>query len=191
MPPAQPHRNDQPHVPRSAVAPAEPATFMFVDDGLIPNNPALPLILYRSAVAVAGAHDPAALLEQVFAVHGWGDMWRNGIYGFAHYHAMIHEVCGIAHGRARVRFGGTRGEEIDLAAGDVVILPAGTGHQRLTATRNLLVVGAYPPEGTYDLCRPTPTHHARALETIPRVPLPHTDPVHGHDGPLMRLWSRK
>jgi uncharacterized protein YjlB len=75
-----------------------------------------------------------------------------------------------------------------VAAGDVAVLPAGTGHQRLSASSDLLVVGAYPPAGTYDLCRATTTEHERALATIPHVPLPSTDPLYGPDGPLLTLW---
>ena len=56
-------------------------------------------------------------------------MWRNGIYPYAHYHSMIHEAMGLARGRATVRFGGENGQDIEIVAGDVVILPAGTGHQ--------------------------------------------------------------
>jgi uncharacterized protein YjlB len=117
-------------------------------------------------------------------------MWRNGIYPFTHYHSRIHEALGVARGRARVRFGGKTGEELEIEAGDVAVLPAGTGHQRLSASADLLVVGAYPPQGTYDLCRATPSEHARAVTTIPLVPLPVTDPLHGADGPLIALWRR-
>jgi uncharacterized protein YjlB len=97
-------------------------------------------------------------------------------------------VLGIAAGKARVRFGGKNGEELDVEAGDVAVLPAGTGHQRVSSTPDLLVIGAYPPDGHYDLCRGTSAEHARALETIPRVPLPQTDPLFGADGPLTKLW---
>src|SRR5262245_27811551 len=112
-----------------------PLAFLFEDDGAIPNNPQLPFLVYPKAVDLRGRIDPAAAFEEMFAANGWGDnMWRNGIYPFAHYHAMIHEAMGIARGRARVRFGGAGGKEIDLTAGDVAVLPAGTGHQRISSS---------------------------------------------------------
>jgi len=166
----------------------EPLTFMFPDDGIIPNNPSLPLLVYRRAINLAGTPDPERAIERIFASNGWGDMWRNGIYPFTHYHSMIHEVLGIARGRVRVRFGGSRGEEIEVAAGAVAVLPAGTGHQRAEQSADLVVIGGYPPAGTYNLCRGTPREHERARAVIPRVPLPATDPVFGPQGPLTRLW---
>jgi uncharacterized protein YjlB len=39
------------------------------------------------------------------------------------------------------------------------------------------------------ITRPTPENHAKALKSIPQVPLPDTDPVLGADGPLVRLWK--
>jgi uncharacterized protein YjlB len=97
---------------------------------------------------------------------------------------------GLARGRAKVRFGGQGGKEIDLYAGDVCILPAGTGHQGLWASPDLMVIGAYPPAGTYDLCRGSKAEHAKAIVAIAEVPLPATDPVFGPGGPLTRLWRR-
>jgi uncharacterized protein YjlB len=166
----------------------EPLCFVFADDGAIPNN-RLPFLVYKGAIDAAGKRDPASAFEKAFERNGWGHgMWRNGIYPFVHYHSQIHEVLGIAAGAARVRFGGDKGAEIDVEAGDVAVLPAGTGHQRLSATPDLLVVGAYPPDGHYNLCRGTRAEHARALDTIPRVPLPENDPLFGAEGPLTRLW---
>ncbi|MGC1464255.1 MAG: cupin domain-containing protein [Pseudolabrys sp.] len=165
-----------------------PLTFIFADDGSIPNNP-LPMLYYRRGIDLSGSIEPEEIVERAFAANGWGrDMWRNGIFPYVHYHSMIHEALGIARGRARVRFGGSKGEEVDLNPGDVAVLPAGTGHQRLAGSDDLVVIGAYPLGGKYNLCRGSKHEHARALITIPQVPLPKSDPVFGSAGPLPKLW---
>lgn len=169
----------------------KPNVFRFADDGFIPNNPDLAFILYRSPVRVTSAPDPAALFEVLFARNGWKNSWRNGIYEYAHYHSQIHEVLGIARGAAMVRFGGSKGRIVKLRAGDVAVLPAGIGHQRLEGDDDFLVVGAYPASGKYDECRASPEERDRALKTIPRVPLPKKDPVYGSGGPLARLWLKR
>jgi uncharacterized protein YjlB len=163
-------------------------TFRFEDDGVIPNHPHWPLVVYRGALWLSKEFDPAAILEDLFAANGWEKSWRNGVYPYVHYHSSIHEVLGVARGSAKVRFGGNRGRSLALKAGDVAILPAGTGHQRLEASDEFLVVGAYPPEGTYDLCTRS-EDHAEAVRTIPRVPKPRKDPVYGEEGPLAGVWK--
>ncbi|MBZ0138266.1 MAG: cupin domain-containing protein [Pseudorhodoplanes sp.] len=168
----------------------KPVTFLFPDDGAIPNNPALPFIVYRDAINLAGTPDPESLVENVIAGNGWGNLWRNGIYEYVHYHSMIHEALGIARGRAKVRFGGANGEELDIGPGDVVILPAGTGHQCLWASPDLVVIGAYPKTGRFDLCRGSKAEREKALATIAQVPVPDSDPVYGKNGPLLKLWAK-
>jgi uncharacterized protein YjlB len=165
----------------------EPLTFVFGDDGLVPNNP-MPFLVYKQAVALDNAH-PEQTIERLFGANGWGDMWRNGVYDYLHYHSTVHEALGIARGHARVRFGGNSGKEFEISAGDVAILPAGTGHQCLSASRDFSVVGAYPPGARMQVTRPTPENHRNALETIPQVKLPNADPVLGARGPLVRLWK--
>src|SRR6185437_7778196 len=135
----------------------EPLTFHFEDDGLVPNN-AMPFLVYKSAVTLARG-EPELTIERLFGDNGWGAMWRNGVYDFLHYHATVHEVLGVARGHARVRFGGNKGEELAIAAGDVAILPAGTGHQCLSASDDFSAVGAYPPGPPMDLQRATPENH--------------------------------
>ncbi|MEH2537772.1 hypothetical protein [Bradyrhizobium sp. AZCC 1699] len=169
-------------------ADVEPLTFVFEDDGLVPNNP-LPLLVYKGAVYVANDH-PEKTIEALFGGNGWGAMWRNGVYDYVHYDATVHEALGVARGRARVRFGGISGKELEITPGDVAILPAGTGHQCVFASPDFCVVGAYPPGPPMQITRPTPENHAKALKTIPEVKLPKTDPVLGEDGPLVRLWKR-
>jgi uncharacterized protein YjlB len=168
-------------------ADVEPVPIVFEDDGLVPNNP-MPFLVYKGAVAVDNAH-PEKTIEGLFGANGWGEMWRNGVYDYLHYHATVHEALGVARGHARVRFGGDKGEVLEIAAGDVAILPAGTGHQCLSASRDFSVVGAYPPGPKMQITRPTAENHAKALKTIPQVKLPETDPVMGAKGPLVRLWK--
>ena len=166
----------------------EPLTFLFEDDGLVPNNP-MPLLVYKGAVNVANDH-PEQTIEDLFGANGWGAMWRNGVYDYAHYHATVHEVLGVARGKARVQFGGDHGKALEIAAGDVAILPAGTGHQLISASGDFCVVGAYPPGPPMQITRPTSENRAKALKTIPKTKLPNTDPVRGPHGPLMRLWKQ-
>ena len=166
----------------------EPLSFVFEDDGLVPNNP-IPLLVYKRAIDVANDH-PEKTIEGLFGANGWGEMWRNGVYDYLHYHATVHEALGVARGHARVRFGGNEGKEIEIAAGDVAILPAGTGHQCLFASGDFCVIGAYPPGPKMQITRPTPENYRKALKTIPEVKLPKTDPVMGEEGPLLRLWKR-
>ena len=169
------------------VRPRKPQAFRFKDDGVIPNHPHWPLIVYRGAVRFGDAFDPAAVFEDLFMQHGWGDSWRDGIYDYVHYHSRIHEVLGIARGQCKVQFGGLKGRTMTVKAGDVAILPAGTGHQCLAASQDFLVVGAYPPNGTYDECTSSEDHKA-ALRTIPKVARPRQDPVYGARDPLLTVW---
>ena len=167
---------------------SKPHTYLFADDGSIPNNPSLPFVVFPKAIDLSGSPDPEELIEETFARNGWVDIWRNGIYPYAHYHSQIHEGMGVARGRAKVRFGGENGQELDIGPGDVAVLPAGTGHQCLWASPDLMVIGAYPKSGKYDLCRGSKAEHAKALATIPLVPMPNSDPVYGENGPLLTLW---
>jgi uncharacterized protein YjlB len=167
-------------------ADVEPLTFVFADDGLVPNNP-MPFLVYKGG-AVDNDH-PEKTIEGLFGANGWGEMWRNGVFDYLHYHATVHEALGVARGHARVRFGGDNGREIEIAAGDVAILPAGTGHQCLSHSRDFCVVGAYPPGPKMHVTLPTPENYRKALQTIPKVELPKIDPVLGADGPLVRLWK--
>lgn len=172
----------------AAVRARKAHTFRFRDDGIIPNHPRWPLIVYRGAVRFPARCDPAAVWEDLFERNGWDDSWRDGIYDYVHYHSRIHEVLGIARGHGRVQLGGARGRILTLKAGDAAILPAGTGHQCLGASDDFLVVGAYPPFGTYDECTNAQAHK-RALVTIPKVGRPRKDPVYGASGPLLKVWK--
>src|SRR3954454_9657935 len=117
--------------------------YQLKDDGAIPNNAELPLLIYEGAFKLP-ARDQASVIEKVFAANGWTGTWRNGIYRFHHYHSQTHEVLGVFSGSATVQFGGQHGITQSLRAGDVVIIPAGVAHKNLGASANFGVVGAYP-----------------------------------------------
>jgi hypothetical protein len=94
-----------------------PLTLTFADDGRIPNNPHLALLLYRAALTITGVTNPERLLVDAFTRNNWGNVWQNGIYPYTHYHSTTHEVLGVARGQATVRFGDERGKDVDLTAG--------------------------------------------------------------------------
>lgn len=161
--------------------------YVLADDGLIPNNAKLPLVLYRQVLALDGLREPERAFEALFRSNGWRGAWVDAIYDVHHYHSTAHEVFGIAEGVARVQFGGPEGLVVDLTAGDAAVIPAGVGHC-LIEGEDLFVVGAYPEGQDWDLCRANASDRAKALENIPWVPLPKLDPVFGPAGPVLTLW---
>jgi uncharacterized protein YjlB len=164
-------------------------TYLFDDDGSIPNNPTLPLIVYTQAL------DPIGDLEKAFrdtlAKNRWGGTWVSGVYGYHHYHSTAHEVLCVLRGGAEVMFGGKDGVAILVQPGDVVIIPAGVGHCNLSSGDDFKVLGAYPEGQTWDLCTGKPGERPQVLENIRNVPLPKADPIFGTDGPLMLQWKSK
>ncbi len=135
------------------------------------------------------AEDPPAAFEATFRQNGWTGTWRNGIYPYHHYHSTAHEVLGVASGSARVCLGGEGGTEIYVAAGDVIVIPAGLAHCLIEERDGFLVVGAYAGGRHWDILRPRAATLDGALERIAAVPLPDSDPVAGPDGILLRLWA--
>ena len=165
------------------------STHEFADAGSIPNNPDLPLILYRRALDEDGT-DRASAFERLFTSHGWGGTWRNGMHPFHHYHSTAHEVLGIAAGSVTVHFGGESGRPVDLVAGDAVLIPAGVGHKRVNSSPDLLVVGAYPVGQRWDLIRDDDVVDGAAVRArIRALEMPPLDPIAGADGPLSTHWA--
>ena len=155
--------------------------------GAIPNHPRWPLLVYTGAVAIAGA-DPAAAFEALFDRNRWPAAWRNGVYAHHHFHTTAHEALGVYSGEVTVQFGGEDGIVVTAHPGDVIVLPAGTGHKRLSSRGALGVVGAYPVGQRADMCTPPLADRKRSTDAVARVPLPECDPVYGPGGPLFTHW---
>lgn len=160
----------------------QPQAHIFKDSGEIPNS-VLPLLIYPQAVPA-----DADAIEAMMRKNGWRPAWRYSVYTYPHYHTTAHEFLGVYRGSARIRLGHTTGGVFEVKAGDVIVIPAGVGHQNLGASDDFHVVGGYPPGQSADQMRGRPGERPAADERIARVPLPDTDPVHGEGGPLIRLW---
>ena len=161
----------------------EPESLRLQANGWMPNNPALPVLIYRGG---AETGDPSSI-EARLRRNGWRPDWRDGVYPFHHYHSTAHEALACTAGEATLMLGGEDGRQIDVAAGDLLVLPAGTGHCRIAASGDFLLVGAYPDGQHWDVCRTAAD--AETLRRIAEVPLPSADPLDGAEGALPRLWS--
>lgn len=164
----------------------EPQQLVFQDDGAIPNNP-LALLLYRQAF-VPKTKDLASVIEERFAANDWTGSWRAGVYPFPHYHSTTHEVLGVFSGSAKLRLGGAQGTTVEVHPGDVIVIPAGVGHQKLESSGDFNVVGAYPEGRRWDLLRGLPGERPQADRNVAAVPLPNNDPLYGSSGPLKQIW---
>lgn len=172
---------------RDVVQAAQVAAHLLPDDGTFPNNERLPLLVYVGALHLP-ARDPAATIEALFQANHWGGSWRNGVYGFQHYHSRAHEVLGIFSGTAKLQLGGEGGVVVTVGAGDVAILPAGTAHKNLGSSPDFRCVGAYPPGQYPDMNYGRSGERPGADNSIARVALPPADPVYGDQGPLVEQW---
>ncbi|MBM4027248.1 MAG: cupin domain-containing protein [Planctomycetes bacterium] len=162
--------------------------FILTDNGVFPNNRRLPLLVYKRALNPE-VPDVTTQVQALLAEHGWGGSWIDSIFDYHHYHSNAHEVLAVCGGRAEVRFGGEHGITLTLAAGDVVVIPAGVAHKNLGAGSDFVVVGAYPrgQEG-YDMCHGRHEERPEADKNIVSVPDPESDPLYGTDGLLKEHW---
>ena len=163
-------------------------THMFEDDGRIPNNPELPLLLYPGALS--GTDDLESAFRAMLEENGWGGAWRNGVFPYHHYHSISHEALGVVGGGARLTFGGPSGVTLEVEAGDVVVIPAGVGHKNEGSGAGFSVIGAYPHgQESYDLRTGEEGERPEVLENVRNVALPELDPVFGEEGPLVEHWT--
>jgi len=169
----------------SSPDPATPEAFHLDSNGRMPNSH-LPVVIYRG---VSKEADLETYFRRLFNSNHWSGDWAMGIFGYHHFHSNAHEVLGVAAGSATLVLGGEGGRALEVGAGDVLILPAGTGHRRIKDSWDFWVVGAYP-RGQENCDEYTDqrmcTNCALRLRA---VALPSRDPVYGKDGQLLSLWN--
>lgn len=157
------------------------------DDGTFPNNPKLPVLVYKGAFLLH-PKDETAAIKKVFEGNGWSNAWEDGIYDYHHYHSITHEVLGVFCGVADLQLGGPHGVCVEVVRGDVIIIPAGVAHKCLKCSDDFTVVGAYPGGRDYDMNYGKAGERTAAIENIAKVPLPDKDPVYGKSGMMIETW---
>ncbi|KIL49471.1 cupin domain-containing protein [Jeotgalibacillus soli] len=158
--------------------------YSFEDDGFMPNNPCLPVLIYEGVFL-----DNPDEIEATFNKNGWSNSWVNGVFDHHHYHSNAHEVLGVQSGSAMIQLGGEKGKMIEVNTGDVLVLPAGTGHKKMSASSHFRIVGAYPEGMEYNTRTGEPGERPVVLQEIRNVPIPSTDPVYGKEGSLLERWT--
>lgn len=159
---------------------------MYRDDGEVPNNPVLPVVVVKGAILPGQGPRPAMAL---LASNRWGGNWASTIFDYQHYHPNAHEALIVCGGRAEVQLGGPSGDIFEVSDGDAIVLPAGTGHCRLSGDRDFMVCGGYPPgQENYEIVSAGSQSIAEAHARIAMVSMPATCPIFAGDGPLLTAW---
>lgn len=166
-------------------------SYYFQNDGLVPNSK-LPVLIYRNAVdffGIVGVEQSKEKLSKVVSKNQWYLDWVASIYRRLHYHSTAHEALVILCGRSSLRLGGNRfGIIRKVTPGDVVLIPAGVGHQRMESTDDFMVFGLYPKGQKWDLQWGWRREFNNSLQRIRKVLLPAADPFFGKNGPLKQYW---
>ncbi|MFD1031253.1 cupin domain-containing protein [Metaplanococcus flavidus] len=163
---------------------AETKFIHFEDDGMIPNNESLAVVLYPGAFK-----DNPEKIDETFNNNDWTNSWTNGVFDYHHYHSNTHEVLGVRSGSAVLLIGGEQGQKLEVNTGDVAVLPAGTGHKKISASDDFQIVGAYPGGVSPNKKIGDLDERPYVLEDIQNTPLPQKDPVYGKNGPILDNWK--
>ncbi|TFY74687.1 hypothetical protein EWM64_g9325 [Hericium alpestre] len=168
--------------------PSKPQPFYLNPTPLVPNSP-YPLLVYRDAFPKdVGPDAIAARFEQ----NAWIRQWTYGMYDRSHYHSTTHEALGIFRGSALLKFGIADGEaeepcsavQLEVHAGDAIIIPAGVAHRAVRDTGGFMMVGAYP-RGSKQWDMNYGGENKPVVSSVPDA-----DPVLGQDpGGLIDLWA--
>ncbi len=163
----------------------EPQSFVFPPDGGIPNS-RLPLLFWRGRLPQSEADGEAVCAR--YRRNGWSGTWIYTVFPFWHFHTKGHEVLTCVAGSATIGLGGGNGVKVEVARGDVIVIPAGVGHRRLATSSDFLMAGGYPPGQGGDIVRPGDVGLEEAWRAIEAVALPSTDPIDGGTQAVPEIW---
>ena len=103
----------------------EPEIYYFTPTRFVPNSP-LPVLIYRNVLRGENSED--SMKEKIESNH-----WMKGgtfkHYPTRHFHSVTHECYAAFRGSSRMLLGrgplddGDGGVEIDMHAGDIIVLP--------------------------------------------------------------------
>jgi len=162
----------------------------------VPNSK-FPVLIYRSVLPTSASPPSVDLntIKALFTQNDWEPQWESGMYRRSHYHSTTHEALCVFQGSARVRFGAADADiggelmvdavDVDIKAGDAIVIPAGVAHGCVEEKGGFKMVGAYPAGAKqWDL-----NYGGESVDVV--EDLPASDPVVGKDDSgLCGLWSR-
>ena len=145
-------------VDRNELAPYQIYRLYMDDNGIFPNNPIYPLLLYKSA----HKGSKAEATEVIVQGKKWTHPWEWGIFTFHHYHSTAWELLLCVQGYAKVQLGGETGPTITIEKGDLALVPPGVAHKHLDSFDGLSLLGSYPAATPdVDTLRGAPTEQQR------------------------------
>ena len=110
------------------------------------------------------------------------------MYSTSHFHSSTHEVLCIAHGSAKLLFGGEGNpDKVEAAVeqGDVIVIPAGVSHRLLEDIQGgFQMIGSYPPGKNWDMCYGN-EDEAEKVKGIEKLEWFTKDPIYGDEGPVL------
>ncbi|KAF4548066.1 Hypothetical protein D9617_32g091860 [Elsinoe fawcettii] len=174
---------------------AEPDVYHLTPTVHVPNS-RLPVLIYRNVLP--RPHNQAST-KAALEKNDWiqGGVFKH--YPTHHYHTVTHECYAIFKGSTRYLIGkgpldeDIPGIELDLAAGDLVIQPAGVAHYNISSTEDFEYIGVYPkgsPHWDNNWCKADVQETQQKASVASTFPIPPSDPVHGINGPLVKIWTR-
>jgi uncharacterized protein YjlB len=163
----------------------EAQRFFFEPEGGIPNS-RLPLVFWKGRLPQDCRDGQKA--QALFRRNGWQGTWTATVFPYWHFHTRGHEALACVSGSARIALGGDGGIVVDVEAGDVTLIPAGVGHNKLKMSANFLMAGCYPPGQQGNIVRPGDLDETRIAREIAAVELPRTDPISGGDDGVVAAW---